>query len=124
MHQSWRADPAPMQIPNADVAKVAHAKVVDYLLNPQHPEGASKAAFFTSLGFEAQGWETLANALRYIAQVNDVVSHFETIHGTKYIIEGELRGPRGDRAFVRTVWIVDEGETTPRLVTAYPCGQS
>jgi hypothetical protein len=38
-----------MPIPNATEATVATEKVRDYLLNPEHPDGGSKAAWFQSL---------------------------------------------------------------------------
>jgi hypothetical protein len=36
----------PMPIPNATEATAAAVKVRDYLLNPEHPDGGSKAAWF------------------------------------------------------------------------------
>jgi hypothetical protein len=41
-------------------------------------------------------------------------------HGDKYIIEGVLETPRGTSPRIRTVWILETGETHPRFVTAYP----
>ena len=41
-------------------------------------------------------------------------------HGIKYIIEGVLEAPSGAAPRIRTVWILETGETTPRFVTAYP----
>jgi hypothetical protein len=35
-----------MKLPNADKAIVEHKKVVDYLLNPAHPDNSGKAGFF------------------------------------------------------------------------------
>ena len=37
----------------------------------------------------------------------------------KYLVFGRLEGPAG-AADVVTVWIVLEGDDTPRLVTVYP----
>jgi hypothetical protein len=44
----------------------------------------------------------------------------ESSHGTKYIVDGEIVSPVGKNPVVRTVWIVDHGQTIARLVTAYP----
>jgi hypothetical protein len=41
-------------------------------------------------------------------------------HGIKYIIEGVLEAPSGAAPRIRTVWILETGETDPRFVTAYP----
>ena len=38
-----------MPIPNATEATAATEKVRDYLLNAEHPDGGSKAAWFQSL---------------------------------------------------------------------------
>jgi hypothetical protein len=110
-----------MQLPNAERAIVSEEKAVDYLLNSLHPEGASKAKFFQSLGFDIIKWRLLADELKNLAIDSSVVSYLESVHGQKYIIEGAIETPCGRRPSVRTVWIVDLGETIPRLVTAYPC---
>jgi hypothetical protein len=44
----------------------------------------------------------------------------ETVHGTKYIIDGELVAPNCRIIQVRTVWIRDSGKKETRFVTAYP----
>jgi hypothetical protein len=44
----------------------------------------------------------------------------ESTHGKKYIVDGTMETPTGKSPRVRTIWIVDGGETVPRLVTAYP----
>jgi hypothetical protein len=44
----------------------------------------------------------------------------DSIHGEKYIVEGTIATPVGRVVRVRTVWIIDRGETVPRLVTAFP----
>jgi hypothetical protein len=112
-----------MRLPRADVAHIEKNIIVEYLLNPIHPEGASKAHFFMSLGFAASEWEKLADALRQVALDNPIANTVETIHGRKYIIEGVLTSPSTIPATVRTVWIGDQGDETPRLVTAYPYAQ-
>ena len=53
-----------MLIPNADRATIDPAKLRDYLLSATHPIGRFKARFFNALGFAADRWEELAEALR------------------------------------------------------------
>jgi hypothetical protein len=53
-----------MKLPNAPQARVDRDKVTDYLLNPAHRYGASKARFFMQFGFTLERWEVLADALR------------------------------------------------------------
>lgn len=112
-----------MQLPNAHFAIVQREKVTEYLLNPEHPDNGGKAAFFVALGFSSNEWETLADVLRKLALTNPVSRKMETVHGIKYIIDGEIKGSLGETASVRTIWIVDAERNFPRLVTAYPYGR-
>lgn len=45
-----------MKLPHLDNVRVDREKIVDYLLNPEHSEGGSKAVFFASLGFRLTDW--------------------------------------------------------------------
>ncbi len=67
-----------MKLPNAESAVVEEAKIVEYLLNPTHPWGASKARFFTHFGFRADAWQVMAVALLEHGQQNDVIKVRET----------------------------------------------
>jgi hypothetical protein len=109
-----------MNIPNREHAVVEHEKVRDYLLNPAHPDGFGKAEFYTAMGFRRETWQVLAGALRQVAVNSPVTKSMTSIHGHKYIVDGLLQAPSGRTAMVRTVWIVDTGKDTPRLITAYP----
>lgn len=109
-----------MKLPNAPQARVEREKITDYLLNPAHRYGASKARFFTSFGFRAEAWELLAAALREHGQQHEVRKVKETGFGPRYEVEREMAAPDGRRPCVRTVWQVDEGQIAPRLITAYP----
>ncbi|MBI2194861.1 MAG: hypothetical protein HYU36_23005 [Planctomycetes bacterium] len=102
-----------MNLPKADAVEIAKEKITDYLLNPLHPDGASKAAFFAALAFKAEKWEELANALRLLAGGCPVAKTADTVHGTKYVVDGPLATPVGKSPVVRTVWIVDQGADTP-----------
>jgi hypothetical protein len=109
-----------MKVPNANQAVVEHKKVVDYLLNLIHPDGAPKARFFLSMGFAPDEWQILADNLREMILENDITERIESLHGLKFIVDGPIRTPVGQWPRVRTVWIIDEGASAPRLVTAYP----
>ena len=112
-----------MRLPNADLAVVERAKITEYLLNPEHPDNGGKAAFFVSLGFSRTDWHGFANALRKLALTVDVTESMETMHGKKYIVDGELENGEGKTAWVRSIWIFDAGTDFLRLVTAYPLGR-
>ena len=112
-----------MNLPYKDRANVEREKVRDYLLSPSHPTGKGKAEFFTSMGFQREAWEVLADALRQVARDCPVTKSMTSLHGQKYIVEGALVTPSGQLPRIRTVWVVDAGGETPRLVTAYPTAQ-
>lgn len=107
-------------MPNADRADISEAKVFGYLLNAAHPDGAGKAAFFTSMGYRQEEWRSLRLALAGIAQNGLIRAQRATEHGTTYIVDGRVEIPRGGRATIRTIWIFDGVADVPRLVTAYP----
>jgi len=79
------------ELPNSELARVDRTKVVNYLLNLQHLDGASKAAFFELFGFLPDNWEVLASALRNLATNGTVMNHLETIHSVKYSDSATLR---------------------------------
>ena len=109
-----------MTLPGIEIAVIDERKVVDYLLAADHPEGASKAAFFEAHGFQRDKWLALAEALRNHARGHPVTEVSPSLYGTKYAVDGPIRSPDGRMPMVRAIWIVDTGTEFPRLVTAYP----
>jgi hypothetical protein len=109
-----------MKLPNRHQAVVEREKIVDYLLNPAHPENGGKAEFFGKLGFLRTEWKVFAEALHALVQTLEVAHHIESMHGHKYIIAGRIESPSGKVAKVQTIWIVDKGQDVARLITAYP----
>lgn len=109
-----------MKLPKADRAFVEREKVVEYLLNPAHRYGSSKARFFGAFGFCAEQWESFARALREHGRNHDVTKVRRTGFGPRYEVEGTLRAPDGQRPLVRTVWQQDHAAVGPRLISAYP----
>ncbi|MDE0625371.1 MAG: hypothetical protein OXH99_03160 [Bryobacterales bacterium] len=93
---------------------------MDYLLSGRHPDGRSKAEFFSSFGFGTMHWETFARALRTHGQSGTVTSLTESTYGVRYSVDGFIETPDGRNPRVRTVWIVASGKDEPRLVTAHP----
>ncbi len=109
-----------MKLPNAHLAVVEQVKIAGYLLNAAHPDNGGKADFFLALGFRTGGWHNLATAFRKLAAECPVTKKMESPHGLKYIVDGKIETPAGKSPGVRTIWVVDQGSETPRLVTAYP----
>ena len=75
-----------MRLPNAERAVVAREKITEYLLSFTHPEGESKARFFTRFGFTPESWEELATALLSLAVDNEPLEIGQT--------HSKLRRPR------------------------------
>jgi hypothetical protein len=101
---------------------VKKRKVREYLLSRSHPIGRLKAAFFGTLGFELESLPDLRAALQAHALAGEVVDREATPYGTKYVVEGVLRGPRRS-ALVRSVWIHEGSGPVLRLITAYPASR-
>ena len=107
-------------LPNAEEARINREKIIEYLLSESHPDGRAKAAFFAKYGFKVEQWEVLAASLRKHGIDNPVVKTVKSEYGVRYCVDGPVETPGGDRPDIRTVWIVEEGSSEPRLVTAYP----
>jgi len=61
-----------MKLSNCNLASVPERKITRYLLNPAHPAGGSKAAFFLRFGFNVTRWRQLAALLLEHACENHV----------------------------------------------------
>jgi hypothetical protein len=109
-----------MRSPNAESVRIERQKITDYLLNPAHRYGASKARFFAEFGFGLGNWESLAAALRERVRNSRTVRQKETPFGPRFEVDGVLGTPSGATPRVRSVWQMDEGDLSPRLITVHP----
>ena len=109
-----------MALPEAESARVDREKLTGYLLSQSHPIGRSKAKFFRGIGFDESNAALLEQGLLGIARSEAVVESTLSRHGMKYIVDGAITTPLGSRVKLRTIWIIDQGQGTPRFVTAYP----
>jgi hypothetical protein len=109
-----------MKLPGKEKAVVAESKLKGYLLSETHSVGKAKAKFFVEVGFDQDTIEILELGLLAIAQSEEVTEVVPSPHGVKYVIDGRLETPNGQRVDVRTIWIIDRDGDRPRFVTAYP----
>ena len=109
-----------MKLPNSIAAYVPDAKLFAYLLSPSHPEGGPKSEFFASVGYPVENAETLRSEFLRIARSEEVNSEIIFEFGLKFVVEGMLARDGGMGIPIRTIWVIDRGETAPRFVTAYP----
>jgi len=105
---------------NADKALVESAKLTDYLLSLSHPVGKGKAKFFMEFGFTRGKPGQLEASLLEHGLTQPIVETMTSEHGVKYVLECSVPSPDGRNPCIQSVWIVDTGKTSPRLVTAYP----
>jgi hypothetical protein len=82
-----------MKLPYAAKARVERKKVVEYLLSFSHPDGSSKAEFFSRFGFRVDEWEVLARALRKHGREHVVTVSVGSAHGTRHSVDGPLLTP-------------------------------
>jgi len=108
-----------MRIPGADRAIIPIDKIVQYLLNLDHPDGGSKAAVLARAGFSADRPREFDLALRNQHLPLEAEKGRSSAYGEKYEIVGALDGPSG-RVLVRSIWIIRHGERFPRLITLIP----
>jgi hypothetical protein len=111
----------PTYMPNADLAYVdVHQKLLKYLLDPNHPEGAAKAKILLSMGYSRSAPDLLKEALLNHAQM-PCQKVIQTNQGLRYVIEAYLHS--SDELirvrYFRSIWQA-EGNSLPRLITAYP----
>ena len=108
-----------MILPNHSKATIDDAKLVNYVLNPNHRTGKHKARVLESVGgFTAKNYMSLKSAiLDHIANAEAQICA-EDSYGTRYNVDIALTGPRRSYT-LRTGWIIRSGEDFPRLTTCY-----
>lgn len=107
-------------LPNANQAFVEEKKLLDYFLSVHHPQGADKAGYLASIGFDLTAPESVAAALLAHGRANPALLKADNQFGLKYYVDGPIFAPDGRSGNLRTVWVIDPGQTSPRLVTIEP----
>ena len=109
-----------MRVPNADQAIVPSRKITQYLLDLTSPKGHDKAVVFIHFGFSMAQWEKLEIQLLRHVLYNDVSKVENRGDLTIYVVAGFIETPSNRPLLLRSVWKVEQGQTVPYLVTAYP----
>lgn len=99
---------------------VPPGKVSDYLLNLDHEVGGAKAMFFQHFGFSRDEVDVLTAALIGHPDRNGIEDTTSNRWGTTHVVRCSVVSPDGRNPCIRSVWIVLPGESSARLVTAYP----
>jgi hypothetical protein len=114
-----------MRLPNAENAVIDIAKLRDYSLNPDHPEGKHKArAFQAKLGFGRGDAERLRQLIFEAILTAEATEQQPIEYGRRFTVEfrvltSEGAGVIGNDAVVRTAWIIRNDENFPRLTTCF-----
>ena len=95
-------------------------KITDYLLNPVHPRGGSKAKYLLGFGFTQDDPQTLADALSQHKLRNFPGKALPQPRGpNRVVLEGTVAAPDGRAMPLRTVWEARDGFEM-RFITAVP----
>lgn len=108
-----------MKLPHADRAVIDMAKLVEYCLNPHHPEGRHKARVFAAaLGLRRADAPLLRDLILAALPAAEAHPTHTDSFGVRFTAD-LLLAHAGRRAAVRTAWIIRHGEDAPRLTTCY-----
>lgn len=112
-----------MELPRASMARVADAKIRDYLLSGAHDLGQHKARVFGSIGYTADNWRQLQAVLVEIARHGEAIALGTGPYGKEFAIRAIITGPNGRAGAFQAIWIVPPTPEGPRFITAYPTGE-
>ena len=108
-----------MLLPAGKQAVVEDAKILDYVLNPEHPLGRHHAKLFEGLlGITRVNYQVLKEQLLRAAVTVQVEAGKPSPFGQKFEMRVLVRGPLGTRP-VLAVWMHEQGQASPRLITCY-----
>ncbi len=107
----------------SDIVKrviIDHRKLTHYALDYDSPYGRHKAVLFKEvLGFTKENYESLIRQVEKNAPDAESVFHSEDRFGKRYAVDLEIEGNNGQRAIVRTGWLVADDNDKAYLVTIY-----
>lgn len=109
-------------LPNAGIAIVRLEKLRNYSLDSSHPTGKHKARVFAAaLGMTGKDAPRLREMILRAVLVNEAFDAGTNMHGTRYTVDFQSLGLKG-QVTIRTAWIIDIGDTVPRLTSCYVKG--
>lgn len=109
-----------MRLPQGNQAIITKEKLLDYILSETHSTGRFKAKFFRSIGFNETNVRLLEKILIKIAKSEEIENFSVSEYGVKYVLESDIDSPIGKIVKIRTIWIIEKGQTKPRFITIYP----
>lgn len=113
---------------NVPISKVSDVrynrkKTVEYLLNPNHPQGGSKAKFMKEvLGYTQSDAKLFHKNVVSAIQGKTPYKTTTSEYGVKHVYNTELISKSGSKVKANVVVVIqkDSGRTTYKIVTVYP----
>jgi hypothetical protein len=119
-NKNHRATTNEQRLPGYKNAIIPDEKISGYALNMDHPTGRNKAIVFKSaLGYNISNQSQLIKQVKSGLIAYQAKARPETVYGKPFEVQMMVRGVNGSYARVKTGWIIDQGETDPRLTTIY-----
>ncbi len=108
-----------MRLPPDSILEIEDKKILNYLLDKNHPDGKAKAEFFYANGITQESIKELEELLKQQAKNEEVSKEQSTPFGKKFIFESPIEFPSGKTHQIRSVWLLNQSENVIKFVTAY-----
>jgi hypothetical protein len=109
--------PGEPRAPDFTDAEVDPGKIAGYAMNPDHPVGRNKyRAIHSATGLDAGDAARVEEQIREGVRSGTPILGKADEYGQRWAVDVPLTGPNGS-IVVRSAWIVDTGQTVPRLTT-------
>jgi hypothetical protein len=99
---------------------IAPEKLYDYVLNFANRDGESTARFLEERGYNQKNWQILEADLRAQHLSQEVRPSKKSRYGEKHEIVTPLAGPNGKKRWLRSIWMIRNGERVARFITLIP----
>ena len=99
---------------------IAPEKLYDYVLDFTNRDGESKARFLEEIGYNQKNWQILEADLRAQHLSQEARPGKKSRYGEKYEIIAPLVGPNGKKRWLRSIWMIRNGERAARFITLIP----
>lgn len=114
------------RLENAESASIPEDKFANYAMDPEHPQNRGKWQAFKRLGYDLStqrgrvtGAQNLIDQIREQLSALPAKRQSATSYGHRLQVEVPIRGPNGNTGTLFTVWQVDDGTATPKLITTW-----
>ncbi len=96
-------------------------KLIAYALDPESPKGQHKAILFQRrLGYNLDNYESLLEQIQEGVMEGEAIEAKADGYGQRYHVDLSIVGANGERAIVRTAWIVEpDALDCVRLISLY-----